>query len=343
MTFKLFIKDASGVTWQLPYQDFSITETLNKDRSASITLSREDVEAVASNYNITGEFILKSGYREVYTYDEDDNLIYGGYVAELYRSGGASDSGQFTVTSKGFFNLFAKRFTDDLEAYSSADLSDIAWGLINTSQSLTYGNFGITRGADPTTRNADRTYNYKNIKEAIEGISNENVANGIDFEIDNNKVFNVYYPEKGSKRNNIILKRGFNIEDYTIRTILTDSMTNQIIVFGGGYGEASQVVTRDAENTYKSNYFLLQETLSEKDVVLTATLEEKGDAQLESRKYPRDIITVGCNYENPTYTDYSLGDRLKVEIPQDNINNFYRVINRTLDHTGRVTLSFFSI
>jgi len=343
MVFKLYIKDINGVTWQLPFKDFSINETLNKDRSVSITLSREDVEAVASNYNITGEFILKSGYREVYIHDKDDNVIYGGYISDLYRSGGAEDSGGFTIASKGFFNLFAKRFTDDEEAYSSSDLSNIAWGLINTSQSLTYGDFGITRGANPTTRNADRTYNYKNIKDAIEGLSNERVANGVDFDIDNDKVFNVYYPEKGTKRNNIILKRGFNVKYYTIRTILIDSLVNQIYVFGGGYGEGSQVVTRNAEDTYKSNYFLLQETLSEKDVTVTATLEDKGDAELERRKYPHDLITIGCDYESPAYTDYNLGDRLKVEIEEDNIDNFYRVVNRTLDHKGNVTLSFFSI
>lgn len=341
MQFKVFIKNIDSTKlWELPYNTIRVDEELNKDRSATITFFTKVVQNIASITGDTVEGVFSDSYREVVIKDHLDTAIYTGFVSSITFSKSSNDGGSVSVLSKGFFSLLGKRFTNSLRTYSSQDKSDIAWDLIDYTQNLDYGDFGITRGADPTTNNSDRTYRYKSIKEAIEKLSNSEVKDGFDFEIDANKVFNVYYPEKGSYRNNIKLQEGFNIEAYTINKKFIDQIANQVIVFGEGSGEDQLTETRDAEDVYKNIFFLLQDTLSEIDVKTTTTLQQKGDAYLDINKYPQKTISINCYYKNPLWTDFSLGDRLKIEIPSENIDNFMRLKKRSLATNGTVTLYF---
>ena len=78
--------------------------------------------------------------------------------------------------------------------------------LINESQTSNnpYSDLGITQGAHPTTKNRDRTYKFDNIKDSIIRLSNENLTDGFDFDIDATKAFNVYYPTKGQDRFDVV-------------------------------------------------------------------------------------------------------------------------------------------
>jgi hypothetical protein len=274
--FKVEIHNSTGsLRWEIPFQNFEFTEELNRASRATVRFNYEDVKAVADATGITVRNLFTSQYRELYIYD-DETVIYGGYVAEPTYSKASNGESTITVPVKGFFGLLAKRFTGAATTYSAQDLSDIAWDLIDDTQGLTYGSYGITRGADPTTRNADRTYKYKKISEAIENLSNLEIDDGVDFEITNTKVFNVYYPTKGEQRDNIILEEGFNIHQYSIRELFIDSMVNQVYVLGEGQGDDQLVELRDSAAAYKSNFFLLQEKLAEPDVSIDTTLQEKG-------------------------------------------------------------------
>lgn len=344
MAFKVEIRNSgASLRWEVPFQDFSFSEELNRDKRATIRFNYEDIKAVADNTATTVKNILTGQYREVYIFD-DTTTIYAGYLAEPTISKSKSGALTVTITSKGFFELLRKRFTDDSEVYSSTDLSDIAWDLIDDAQNLTYGDFGITRGADPTTRNADRTYRYDNIAEAIEKMSNLEIDDGFDFAINNSKQFDVYYPEKGTTRNNIILEEGFNIHQYTIRELFIDSMVNQVHVLGEGFGDDQLVETRDADNAYKSNFFLLQAKQAEVAIKTSATLQEKGDKVIQQRRQPRIIVSnIEVHYNDPTFTDYEVGDRIKLKIPSYNVNAFYRLLSRRLSDDKKVSLTFFTL
>jgi len=342
--YKTIIKNGDAtLSWELPYQSFSFSEELNKDRSAQVSFDFNELEAIGNIYGVTPQFILAASYRELYIYDEDDVLLYGGYISEQTFSRQENGDRNISIASKGFFNLFAKRFTGANVSYSAQDLSDIAWDLIDDTQNLTYGDFGITRGANPTTRDADRTYQYKSIKEAIEKLSNSNTDNGIDFDISSAKLLNVYYPERGSQLNNIVFEEGFNILNYTIREIFIDGMVNQVFVFGEGQYPDMLVEQRDSAAIYKSNFFLLQDTLSEKDTKVAATLQSKGDTHIEDLQQPRYVITATCQYEDPGFSEYNLGDRVKVKIDSLSIDDFFRVTRRSLNDKGNVNLSFFAL
>jgi hypothetical protein len=340
MRFKVVLQTADGSEkWEIPFSSFNFSEEINNDRSARINFDRQVLREIAEKYDKNPLYVLSNKYREIYIYDENDNLIYGGYVADLQFSRGNSEEGNMSVASKGFFSLLRKRFTSSLDEYTSADLSDIAWSLIDYTQTLTYGDFGITRGTDPTTRNADRTFRYREIGEAIEGMSNRETKNGFDFEITNSKVFNVYYPAKDNVKRGVVFENGNNILNYDIRKPFIDAMANQVIVFGDGFGEDASIETRDAENSFKNAFFLLQDVLSEKDVRLTATLQAKGDRYLDKNKYPQLQVNITCDYDVIDYSEFSLGDWVRLKIEDWEINAMYRVIKRGVNDRGDVYLT----
>lgn len=339
--FRVIVQNSdASEQWELPYSYFYFSEALNKDRDCNFRFEAETIADIADQFNITIEYIFSAAYREIKILDTSDNVLYTGYVDDVTFTRGENDQGNIQIGSKGFFSLLAKRYTNSLRTYSSQDASDIAWDLIDYTQNLDYGDFGITRGADPTSSNHDRTYRYKNIAQAIEKLSNNEIKDGIDFDINNDKQFNVYYPEKGSKRNNIVLEEGFNILTYTIRKKFIGNMANQVLVFGQGQDEDMPVEVRDAADVYKSNFFLLQETLSEKDVIVPATLQAKGDVYLDSYKYPQKLINITTRYDEPDITTFEVGDRLRLVIPKYQIDGFLRLVKRGMGDDGIVQMSF---
>jgi len=342
MTFRCVVKNSDdSLIWELPFVGFNIEQELNKGESLSITFESTAIKPIADAHDITIEYIFSASYREIEIYDEEDNKIYAGYISELQFNSGVGQLGTISVQSKGFFSLLEKRYTDDSLSYTATDSSDIAWGLINYTQTNgAYGDLGITRGADPTTKNRDRTdLRYKNIAEVIKKMSANEVKDGYDFDVDADKKFNIYYP-KGTTRN-IYLEEDFNINTYQISKTFIDGMVNQVIVIGSGVDEDNQlVVTRDASNTYKEAFFLLQDVLNESDVSVQTTLEDKGDKHLEIYQAPRLTIYLTCRYDEPIFNNYAVGDWLNVVIPSYDINSSYRVNRRTCNETGEVGITF---
>jgi len=117
-------------------------------------------------------------------------------------------------------------------------------------------------------------------------------------------------------------------------------MANQVIVFGEGFGDDALVEVRDASDTYKNLFFLLQDTLSEKDIKTSATLQQKGDAYLDMNKYPQKNVSITCYYKNPLWTTFEVGDRLRVIIESYSIDSFLRLKSRSLATNGTVGLYF---
>jgi hypothetical protein len=340
--YKVIVQNLGGtLKWDLPYNKFSFSEILNQDRDLQVEFNIPTLNAIAGDYGINFEYILTASYREIYVYS-DDTVIYGGYISDLNINRSVGNSGTVTVASKGFFSLLKKRYTQAsaYRTYTAEDSADIAWDLIDYTQGKTYGDLGITRGTHPTTKDRDRTLLRENIGEVIEGMSASNVKEGYDFEIDEDKIFNIYYPEKGSIRTNIVLSEDFNIKSYSIRKTFVDSMVNQVHVVGDGFGIDSPVETRDSNATYKSNFFLLEGVLAEKSVRSTTTLQDKGDAYLDKMQAPQYFINISTLDLNPVFTDYEVGDRLRIVIDTLAIDRYLRLVKRTLNASGEVFLGF---
>lgn len=345
MQFRVFIQNSDGSEkWEVPYKSFSFSEELNVDRKAKFVFSDEALSGVADVYGITSEYIISAAYREVYIVDSFGNTVYSGFLDEPDVSGDKNGNSETTVTSRGFFSLLLKRIVSSLTQYSGQDMSDIAWDLISDTQALTYGDFGITRGADPTTVNRDRTYQVGDIiAEAVQKLSNNNILDGFDFDVNHQKQFNVFYPTKGTSRPNVRLEYGHNIQTFSVRKTGILSMCNQVTVFGQDQGGEMPMEVRNADNAYKSAYFLLQDTLSEKDVSVAQTLQDKGDEYLEDNKTPRKEIDLTVEYEAPDFATYDVGDTLPVKISKGSvsIDDNYRLRKRTVNDDGTVYLTLF--
>jgi hypothetical protein len=345
MNFRLVVQNADGSQkWELPYDSWSFTEELNKDRSGTIKFTDSNVEQIGNVYSVSPEFIFSAGYREIYIFDEANNRIYGGYLAEPSVSKDANGKKTRTIATKGFFHLLEKRLTNIPPVpsvfYASDYATDIAWDLINTTQALDFGGLGITRGSHPNDVLNQRTFRYHTIKQAIEKLDNNNTKDGIDHEITPLKVFNTFFPTKGSLRSTLLLEDGFNIDNYSVRKNFIDAMANQVVALGEGEGDAMITSLADAEDIYKENFFLLQETVSEKDTGVQDNLDRKAEKWIETYKPPRINLQLACSYESPLWTEYEVGDELPVKILDESIDDNFRLRQRTLNYNGEVTLTF---
>ena len=340
--FTLTIKTTAGMEWELPFSSVSFSEELNKDRVANFTIVRQTGEQVAALTGTTLEAILSGGYREVEIRDSLGVLVYSGFIDETTGNAGASEYGNVSVTSRGFLALLEKRYTANLVTYTATDAGAIAWDLISDTQAKTYGNFGITMGSIIASKNRDRTYKWRNIKEAILALTSDNVKDGFDFDIDTGKVFNVY-PQKGSSRPEIIFDSKFNIDRWTVRKTGILGMANHVIVFGAGNEDDMIVEERTSAPGYKAAYFLLEEGLSDKDNGNATLLQDKGDAYLASYQYPKKFVNISVFYDNPTYSTYNVGDYVRVKIAEEGVDAMMRILRRSCSMDGTVDLVLKSI
>lgn len=216
-----------------------------------------------------------------------------------------------TVKVDGWFNLFKDRRTSISRLFSSVDAGQIAWTLINESQMLTYGSFGITQGTIMPSQNRTRLYEFTNIRDALVQLSE--VANGIDFEFTPGKVFNVFYPSMGAERTELELIYPGNIKNLAITTDATQLM-NYIVARGQGFGEG-QIYDIRQDTTSQATYGLRQTVLDFSDIPDVTILQQLADEQLKHYKNPLEIlqVTLDGNVE-PYVGSYWLGDRVMVTV-----------------------------
>lgn len=344
--FDCYIQNADGSDRiYLPIKNFSFRDIVNTIPTGSLTVNYAEIKSLADTHGKTVRQFFGAQYKEIYIEDTASSTVQGIFFPQFIRS--AVDRGGVEVIDvpfKGILGLLEKRFTnyDTVREYQDQDLSDIAWDLINYTQTLstTGADFGITRGADPTTRDADRTYNREQIFHAIEGLSNARVKNGIDFDIDNSRQFNVYYPEKGQQRDNIILTEGHNMTSRSFSQPLISEMANEVTAVGEGSGMEAPYATKTSVDTYKNLFYLLQEVITAKDVSILATLEDKAQVYLDDFKYPRNIISASHFYNSPSINDYSVGDTIKVVSDKWDVDGYYRILGREIKYDGYVELIF---
>jgi len=249
--------------------------------------------------------------------------LFGGQIN--YVNPQLTDQAQSSVINvrvAGYLSLFKQRFTGAERVFTSTDAGTIAYTLINESQALTNGDYGITSGTIQTSVNRDRTYaGYKCIADAIIELSQ--VVNGFDFEFTYDKKFNVYYPSMGIDRTaSTIFEYPKNIK--TINFEYDGSlMVNSDILLGNG------IVSVRSDTTYQSLFKLRQRREEFSDVIISTTLENKGDETLRIYKNLNPIITsidILGNIE-PYVGSYWLGDQVKIKV--NDIVTFSPVNNQT--------------
>jgi len=338
VTYEVIVKDPStGTIWEVIPQSYNFTDVLNKEPQATFNFSFEELELLAERNDTTVLNIFTAALREIYI-----NRIVSGTPTKIFygviTNFGVEPQGQgnnnLVVKAMGFFGLFKKALVGigTLTYYNGVDAGAIAWDLIEDWQASdsTYSARGITEGSITTSKNRDRGYLFDNIYDSIIKLSNENLADGFDFDIDNTKAFNVYYPTKGTARPNVVFDiRTMSKWKYE-KQLITD-MANKVHVLGEGFNDDILYATRTAATGYRSPFGTLEEKLDARDVTELVTLQDKGDKRLDDAQEPRvEVKDVSHFDDSIAYTDYNVGDTVVVNLPFLGLSNVSkRVRERT--------------
>lgn len=324
-TYEVIIKDPISLKlWEVIPKSYNFTEKLNEVPTATFSLSFEEVKKMADRNDTTVLNIFTSARREIYINRNGTKIFYG-VVSDFEVSPGGVGEKNVDVKAMGFFGLFRKRIVGKgtETRYTTTDAGDIAWDLINDSQAADspYSDYGITQGATPATKNRTRGYLFDNVYDEIVRLSNNNLADGFDFDIDNTKAFNVYYPTKGSDRPTIVFDER-TMSSWKYRKGLFTEMVNSVFVIGEGFNEDINFENRVAAVGYRTPFGTLEEKLEARGVTEDATLQDKGDRRLLDARDPVVFLDSVDHFDNEIkYSDYNLGDTVRVNIPDLAINN----------------------
>lgn len=271
----------------------------------------------------------------------DNRLVWAGEQA--HRSVTLDDTkGELvTLVCYDYIEQFNNRYTLAVVDYNEVDAGQIAWDLIDDSQNLTDGDLGITQGTIESTQERIRSYYNQNIMEAIINLSN--VIGGFDFEITDDKVFNVYSKKGLDRSANTFFEYGVNMQSPQIEDDFTNPV-NEAIMLGEGFG-ATQLRTTVVNPTARSVNKLRQFRVSDPDVSESDTLYEKGEEVLRRYKQPLINITFKqVQNTRPFYGSIELGDSISIKIVKGiyNINNVFRVYEKQvdLDNDGKESIEY---
>lgn len=341
--YYFYLLDNDGAKYEIPYENISLSETLNEGMSGSLDVNYFAIKRYAELFNDTPDDVVASSYR-YFELCRFSSLLFSGVLVNRQIDGSGARATNYSFTFCDWLNALERRITgnDSDWWYSSEDSADIAWDIIDQTQNKTYGDLGITRGLHPATIDRDRTFRYDNIRDEIIKMSNSNLHNGYDCEITPQKVFNIYYPTKGSLKSNLILDDG-NIISWRSSRNLSNNLSNSVTVIGAGDGDYINTELRE-NSTSQETWGLQESTLSAKDVTTASILQAKGDKELASNGLPKDKITIRISDDKPDIENYNLGDTLPVRIGVINYAENLRVLKRTLQITqggqAQVDLTF---
>lgn len=335
-----YLRDKSdGFIAELPKESLRIECVMNNMWTAEVRVNYLVFQEWMKKQGTTVLAALTGGFRYV-DIQRNGTTQFKGILSQpnLSRSGQLRT---ITLPFKSWLSYFTRRYIT--KTYGSTDRGAIAWDMINTAQGVSYGNIGITAGTIDTTVSSAPIYQRAEIAASIINMSADKLPDGFDFEITHNKALTVKSRLGADKPEIVFDQSNIRTDNPTYQVGL--NLTNQVTALGDGYGSDQLVQVRDASNTYKDKWYLLEsiETFSEdKD---TTMLQGHGDKVLalnqDTRLYPL-TIQVGTNNVEPD--TYVIGDGVTVVI-EDLINGLYRIRKKTYNVTDKdeyVDLEFYS-
>lgn len=269
--------------------------------------------------------ILDPGKRELRVYRNDD-LVWGGY---LWVASPQIDEVRFNGDSY-WSRLERRRITENID-YMTMDQFDIVWNLIDWTQAQTGGALGFTR-ASAVDSGVTRTRHYcavnrRQISDAIAKLAAS--GNGFDFEIDANKEWRTYYPNKGTVTD-YMFELGKNIRNMSYVLDATETMSE---VTGLGSGEGCDRILASAVNTSsRTAYGLLQGVVEDSDLDTTTEVTNLATEELNQVKGQILRPQLAIFTTDPPFGSVSVGDwvNVKADLGYIDIDDSFRVSNITI-------------
>lgn len=314
------------------YQKIEFGKRLNNYGTANITLPINDSKASS---------LVALRRNTVWIYRGADN-IWSGEMAlrkgELDNKGG----GLITIYCFDWLEQLRNRYTEKDLRYDQVDQGEIAWDVVNRSQSQENGDFLFRRGVITHTKLRDREYHSQNILDILINLSK--VIDGFDFEISNARLFNIS-PQIGIYRGATVkLKHGENMHAKSILEDFTNPV-NRAIVQGQPIIEDPEILRVERNALTEQGIYKLREDLySDLDISEEETFQEKGDALLQKYKQALIQIDIDITPTSPKITDFSLGDIVPNIIKKGiyDINENYRIfewkVTYTPDNVEKISL-----
>ncbi len=330
MEVRLIVTDT--IKYSLDYTKITLTEKLNSNASLWVTVDYDRLKTQIEDVFYGDVFdSLTGGKRDLEVYDDDGNKIYVGVITDV----GLNYSGDVValdIASVDYYGIFKKRVIGTpLTKFTNTDAGEIAWQLIDEAQTKDspYSDWGITKGTIQASKNRDKEFRFRTLKDAIDTISNFNLKDGFDFEIDTDKKFNVYYPQKGTSRQDIIINKTVLVK-WSTRKKMLGNLANSVYVLGAGTYEDMLYVHRESDASIRNKYTTLEDLLDARNITTTDTLNDKGDRYLAENEEPYSEIKVTI-IDRYNWADYGVGDSVNVNIEELNIEyEMYRIRERTM-------------
>jgi hypothetical protein len=178
--------------------------------------------------------------------------------------------------------------------------------------------FGITQGSIEATTNRDRTYNNDVIAEKI--IDLANVNSGFDFEITDDKIFNVYSVQGDDLSDSVVLEYGRNVKSVRVIEDFTKP-ANKAIVIGSAYGQDDIQRVEIDDLTKQGIYKIREQIYTEMDQVDTSNFTDRGEALIG--KYGLKLLSVEIDLveSSVVLTQFKVGNSVTLVIK----NNYYNI------------------
>lgn len=303
----------------------------NGSYGAEWKIDLDTLEKYARATNTDATTIFAEGQNEAVIKRSGVPII-GGQIE--YTQGDLGDTKDVSVRIVGWYDLFASRQTSIERLFTAGtDIGSIAWTLIQESQALTFGSYGITEGdlQPSATIAVDTLFEFKNIKEALAELSAR--IGGFDFEFTWDKRFNIYTPRMGVQRSEFEFVYPGNVKNMKPSR---DSSTirNYGVIRGQGYSDAL-IYTTSEDTDSQSAYKRREGVYDYSDIPDVDTLQALGDEQIRILKDPLEVlaITIDGN-QMPHIGDFVLGDSVKSRIENSqfyqHVNDYYRVDEITI-------------
>lgn len=270
-------------------------------------------------------------YRTVVAIKKNKTIVWVGHIVKI--SGNFQGvEGVISVECLEHLAYLTARYTDQIRLFEQTDAGTISSILITETQAKTNGKLGITIGTIEATIDRDRTFEYKQIEEAIEDLTS--VIGGFDFTMTpeqdaNDLLTGVRYDvfvSLGSTRNDLNpLQLGFNVSSTSFVT--ADDLINTATFLGSGSGE--DIITSFNEDASSQLSYTRRESIvSRNDISLTQTLNEKSQDFVNQNKIEKYFISISLEPNtNPGFGDFGLGDILNYDLSTEQ--------SSILDFTGQ--------
>jgi hypothetical protein len=326
--WRFIIKDNSGnrVASLVNARKRWYVERLNDETEAGFILDADDSNATTTTLNL--------GVNGLYIYYQGV-LRWSGQLASAKKIANGNNI-YWEVLAKDWVALLGKRYcgVESLREFTTTDAGQIAKTLIQETQALANGSFGITYGTIESSIARSPIYDKKNILEAIKELSNigqdGSASYGFDFEITPSKVFNVYYPYKGTIHNEVVFRYPGNCETFEA-FVDSWSVVNHEWGLGRHWTGNTAIVSR-SDATSQTTYKRREAIKNYRDMSVLEFLQDMVWQDIQWLKDPSTVIRFESRVDEKSgIDDYNVGDGVTVVCDKFDVDEWLWVYERKIE------------